>query len=240
MNSQAGIGTLSTMKKLPLLVAALALLALSGCAADSTASFTDADAQEILFGKDTQASFGTLGYTAEKNTLATDSVANYLANVSDATDVFAPAKCGNSARPLLLSGRDASSTDRFYELPTLVTGSAVVTVQARLFSTDAAAKAFLTDFHTAVAACPQFTDTKGGDTIGVAVAVSDQDPDGRGFFIDTVAGTSDAARSFRTYIVLQGNLAFAVQGVATNDADDKLLVNTSSVLYARASKGSAE
>lgn len=228
------------MKKLPLLAAAVALLALSGCAVDSTASFTDANAQEILFGKDTQASFGTLGYTAEKNTLATDSVGNYLANVADAEDVFKPAKCGNSARPLLLADRDKGSTDTFYELPTLVTGASVVTVQARLFSTDAAAKAFLTDFHTAVAECPQFTDTQGSDTIGVAVAVSDEDPDGRGFFIDTVAGTSDAARTFRTYIVLQGNLAFAVQGIATSDDDDKLLVSTSSVLYARASKGTAE
>ena len=229
------LGTLSFMKKLPLLGIAVALLALSGCATDTTATFTDADAQTILFGQPTQATLGKLGYTAEKNTLSTASVETYLANVSGNADVIDPAKCANVVRPLLLTDRDASSQDTFYELPHLIAGGSIVTVQARLFSTDAAAEAFLTDFHKAVADCPQFTDTQGSDTIGVAVAVSDPDPDGRGFFMDTVAGTSDAARAFRTYIVRQGNLAIAVQGVANTPADDTLLVDTTSALYAKAS-----
>jgi len=236
------MGTLSSMKKLSVLAAAAALLALAGCAASapSPATFSDPDVKEILFGEAAQASLGELGFTAERNTLATAPVATYLANVASG-DVIDPERCAESARPLLLSGRDADSTDPFYELPTLIAGSSVVTVQARLFADDATAAAFLDDFHAAVAACPQFTDTQasdaqGADTVGVAVAVSDPDPDGRGFFIDTVAGTPEAARSFRTYIVRQGNLAFAVRGAATTDADDALLVGTSSALYARATE----
>ncbi|MBX3098868.1 MAG: hypothetical protein KF761_04745 [Salinibacterium sp.] len=227
------------MKKLPLLGVAVALLVLSGCATGTTtggtATFADADAQTVLFGKDTQASLAKLGYTAEKNVLSTASVETYLANVSSIADVIDPAKCANTVRPLLLPDRDVNSQDTFYGLPHLITGGLVVTVQARLFPTDADAEAFLADFHKAVADCPKFTDTQGSDTIGVVVSVSDPDPDGRGFFMDTVAGTSDAARAFRTYIVRQGNLAIAVQGVANTADADTLLVNTTSALYTAAS-----
>jgi hypothetical protein len=228
------------MKKLPVLAAAVALLALSGCAADSTATFDDGAAQTILFGEATQSALGSLGFSGETNTISTDTVQKYIAGVSGGADVFDPAECENSARPLILADKDKSSQDTFYALPTLFAGSTTVAVQARLFSTDAAAQQFVTDFQKAVEGCSAFTDTQGGSTIGVRVSVSEADPDGKGFRMDTLAGTTANPTSFRTYVVRDGNLAIAVQGGTKTDGEANLVVAATTALYAQLTAGDAE
>jgi hypothetical protein len=240
VNSQAALDTLNPMKKLPLLGIAVALLALVGCASDTTATFTDADARAILFGESTQSALGALTFSGSTNTISTDTVEKYVAGVSGSGDVFDPAACENSVRPLILADRDKASQDTFYALPALVSGSTTVTVQARLFSTDAAAKQFVTDFQKATEGCPAFTDTQNGSTIGVRVSVSEADADGKGFRMDTLAGTSANPSSFRTYIVRDGNLAIAVQGATKTDGDANLLVAASTAFYGQLTAGQSE
>lgn len=227
------------MKKLVLLAAA-ALVALTGCAADTHATFTDQQSQTVLFGQGTQSSLGALGFSGATNTIATDTVEKYLEGVKGGGDIFNPATCEDSARVLILANRDAASQDTFYALPALVAGSTIVNVKARLFSTDGAAKQFIADYQKAVEGCPSFTDTQGTDTIGVRVAVSEADADGKGFRMDTLAGTTASPTSFRTYIVREGNLAIAVQGVTATDDDANLLVAASTALYAAMTAGAQE
>lgn len=228
------------MKKLAVLAATAAVLALAGCSVDTTATFSDDDAKTILFGEATQSALGSLGFSGETNTIATDTVEKYVASVSGGADVLDPVKCENSVRLLVLLDRDKTSQDTFYELPSLFAGDSTVRVQARLFATDAEAKSFVTDFQKAVEGCPSFTDTNAGSTIGVRVKVSEADADGKGFRMDTLAGTTANPSSFRSYIVREGNLAIAVQGETATDDDANLLVAATTAFYAQLTAGDAE
>lgn len=227
------------MKKLPLLGVALALLALGGCASDTT-TFTDDDAQAILFGQLTQAEFSSLGLTPGSNTIATDSVKSYVAGVTDGDSVIDPKECANAVRLLILADQDKNSADTFYALPTLTSGETSISVKGRLFATDGAAQKFVGDFEKANQGCPAFTDTQGNQSIDLTVTVSESADDSKGFRLDTVAGAPDGATTFRTYIVREGNLVIAIQGVTKTDDDANLLVATSAAIYAQLTAGQAE
>lgn len=219
------------------MLGAAVILALTGCAADPTATFTDEQAQTVLFGEKTQSALGAVGFSGETNTISTDTVQKYVAGVSGGTGTFDPAECENSARPLILTDKDASSQDTFYALPGLINGSTTVTVQGRLFGSDASAKQFVAEYQKAVEACSAFTNTQDGSTIGVRVTVSEADPDAKGFRMDTIAGTTANNTSFRTYIVRDGNLAIAVQGATKTDDDANLVVAASTAFYAQLTAG---
>lgn len=225
------------MKKL--LVAALVLVSLAGCTA-STTTFTDADAQDIIFGQITQASLTSLGLTAASNTIQSDTVGNYVAGVSDGDTAFEPAECADSARPLVLLEADAESTDTFYALPALTSGSTAITTRARLFGTDAAAQAFLAEFQRANEACSEFTVTQGDTTDHVELTVSEAAENDEGFRLDTVAGVDNQLLTIRTYVVREGNLVLAIQAPTASDADANLLIAASAAFYARLTNGQAE
>lgn len=224
------------MTTLPLLGAVLALLTLTGCAG-GTAAFTDDDAQAILFGEVTQASLASLGLTPASNTIATDSVSSYVAGVTDGDSVIDPEKCANSARLLILADQDRDSADRFYAIPALTSGATTISVKARLFSGDRAAQSFVGDVEKANRECPSFTDTQGGRSIQLRVTVSESATDGKGFRLDTVAGTPGGATTIRTYLVREGNLVLAVQAPTRTDGDATLLVAAAAAIYARLTAG---
>ena len=226
------------MKKL--LGAALVLLALAGCAAPATATFTDEDAQSVLFGQVTQASLKSLGFSPSSNTIATDSVKNYVAGVTDTAADVEPAECANALRLLILTDQDADSTDTFYALPNLTSGTTTVAVKARLFGSDDAAQKFIADFQKANEGCPDFTATANGSTDQVNVTVSEVADESKGFRLDTVAGVDNEVLTYRTYIVREGNLAVAVQGATKTDDDANLLVAASAAIYAQLTNGQAE
>jgi hypothetical protein len=215
-----------------LALAVIAVLALSGCAADR-ATFTDDDAQAVLFGQVTQASLTSLGLKAASNTIQTDSVKNYLAGVTDDDSGIVPAECANSARLLVLADQDKNSSDTFYALPNLTSGSTVIGVKARLFSSDSAAETFVGEFQKANEECPKFT--AGSDQ--VEVTVSEAADASKGFRLDTVAGVNNQLLTIRTYIVREGNLAIAVQAQTNTDDDANLLVAASAAIYAQLTAG---
>ncbi len=226
------------MKKL-LAVAVVAVLALSGCAAEK-ATFTDDDAKSILFGQVTQASLTSLGLTPASNTIQTDSVKNYVAGVTDGDAGIQPAECANAARLLILADQDVNSSDTFYALPNLTSGTTVVAVKARLFGSDAAGAKFIADFQKANEGCPNFTATTNGSTDQVQVTVSEAATDSKGFRLDTVAGVNNQVLTIRTYIVREGNLAVAVQAQTNSDTDANLLVAASTAIYAQLTAGQAK
>ena len=223
------------MKKSLLAVALVAVLALSGCAADK-ATFTDDDAKAILFGQVTQASLTSLGLTPSSNTIATDSVKNYVAGVTDGAAGITPAECANAARLLILADQDKESADTFYALPNLTSGKTVIGVKARLFTSDSAAQKFIADFQKANEDCPKFT----ADTDQVEVTVSEAADDSKGFRLDTVAGVDNQFLTIRTYIVREGNLAVAVQAKTDTDDDANLLIAASAAIYAQLTNGQSE
>ncbi len=218
---------------------ALVILALAGCAPE-TATFTDDGAKSILFGQVTQASLSSLGLRPVKNEIATDSVKNYVAGVTDKTSGIDPAECADSARLLILAKQDKSSDDIFYALPNLTSGDTAIAVKARLFTSDNEAQKFVADYQKANEGCPEFTDTENGTTVGVRVTVSEAAEDSKGFRLDTVAGTAADATTFRTYIVREDNLVVAVQGATKDDTDANLLVAASAAIYAQLTAGQAE
>jgi len=215
-----------------LALAVAAVLLLSGCAAE-TATFTDDQAQGILFGQLTQASLNSLGLAAASNTIQTDSVGNYVAGVTDGDAGIEPAECANSARLLILADQDKGSDDTFYVLPNLTSGSTVIGVRARLFGSDGAAEKFMADFQAANEGCPKFT--AGNDR--VEVTVSEAADDSKGCRLDTVAGVDDQLLTIRTDIVREGNLAVAVQAQTNSDTDSNLLVAASAAIYAQLTGG---
>jgi len=227
------------MKKRLLAVGLIAVLALSGCAADK-ATFTDDDAKAILFGQVTQGSLTSLGLTPSSNTIATDSVKNYVAGVTDADAGIDPASCANSARLLILADQDKESADTFYALPNLTSGSTVIGVKARLFGSDSAAQKFIAEFQKANEGCPKFTAVNNGSTDQVEVTVSEAAKDDKGFRLDTVAGVNNQLLTIRTYIVRESNLAVAVQAKINSDDDANLLVAASAAIYAQLTNGQAE
>lgn len=226
------------MKKL-IVVAVAAVLALSGCAAQP-ATFTDDDAKQVLFGDITQASLTSLGLSTSDSTIQTDTVANYVAGISDGDTAFDPEECADSARPLVLLGDDAKSTDTFYAMPTLTSGSTSITVRARLFGSDAAAETFIAKFQSANENCTDFTVAQSGKTDQVQLTVSEAADDSKGFRLDTVAGVDNQVITIRTYIVREGNLAIAVQGQTNTDDDANLLVAASAAIYAQLTDGQPE
>ena len=225
------------MKKL-LGVALIAVLALAGCAPASTATFTDDQAQAILYGEVTRTSLGSLGLTPASNTIASDSVGAYLKGVGE-TDIE-PAECANSARLLILADEDAESTDTFYALPNLTSGATTIAVKARLFGSDAAAQQFVADFQKANEGCPDFTATVNGSTDQVNVTVSEVSDDDEGFRLDTVAGVDGEVLTIRTYIVREGNLVIALQAPTNTDDDANLLIAASAAIYAQLTDGQSK
>lgn len=226
------------MKRL-LALGFVAVLALSGCAADK-ATFTDDDAKAILFGQVTQASLTSLGLTASSNTIATDTVQHYVAGVTDGDAGIDPEKCANSARLLILADQDKASADTFYALPNLTSGPTVIGVKARLFASDSAAQKFVEQFQKANEDCPKFTAVNDGSTDQVEVTVSEAADDSKGFRLDTVAGVNNQLLTIRTYIVREGNLAIAVQAQTNSEDDANLLIAASAAIYAQLTNGQAE
>lgn len=218
-----------------LAVAVVAVLALSGCAAP-TVTFTDGQAQSILFGQLTQASLSSLGLTPSSNTIQSDSVGKYVSGVFDSDSDIQPAECADSSRLLVLESQDEKSTDTFYVLPNFTSGTTVIGVKARLFGSDEAAAKFIADFQAANEACPTFT----ADADQVEVTVLEAAEDGKGFRLDTVAGVDNQLLTIRTYIVREGNLAVAVQAQTNTDDDANLLVAASAAIYAQLTNGQAE
>ena len=227
------------MKKRLLAVGLVAVLALSGCAADK-AAFTDDDAKAILFGQVTQTSLSSLGLTPSSNTIATDSVKNYVAGVTDSAAGITPAECANAARLLILTDQDKQSADTFYALPNLTSGKTVIAVKARLFASDSAAQKFIGEYQKANEECPKFTAENKGSTDQVEVTVSEAAKDSEGFRLDTVAGVDNQLLTIRTYIVREGNLAVALQAQTNTDDDANLLIAASAAIYAQLTNGQAE
>jgi hypothetical protein len=223
------------MTRLPLLAALVGVLALAACTS-APATYTDDDAKEILFGQATQSSLADLGLTPANNTIQTDSVKNYVAGVTDGSSSIEPAECANSARLLILTDSDKQSTDTFYGLPKLDSAITSISVRARLFASDDAARAFVEDFQKATEACPSFTDAG----TPVAVSVSDSVKDGEGFRLDTVAGAGSEATSFRAFVGRSGNLVVAVVGPVALKEQVTLLESASTALFSRLATGKPE
>lgn len=217
------------------LLALAAVLLLSGCTPSATTTFGGDETESILFGQVTQTSLASIGLTPADNTLQTDTVANYVAAVSGGE--FTPAECGDSARPLVLLRADAASTDTFYALPTLTSGTTAIDVRARRFATDDAAQAFMAAFQFANENCTDFSVTQGGTTDLVNLTVSEAAEQSKGFRLDTVAGVGNQAFTYRTYLVREGNLAISVQGAVTNETDAALIVAASAAIYAQLTRG---
>lgn len=219
------------MKKLALVV--VAVLALSGCAA-SSAEFTDARAQDVVFGQSAQAELSAIGLTHSGNTISKDSVSAYVAGtVTDSKTTFSPEKCTDAVYLLILGAQDAGSTDTFYAFPSLTSGQSVINVKARLFASDDAAKAFVEKYEKANQDCRDVTATQGTSTDRLQLTVSEAAKDGKGFRLDTLAGVDTKITQYRTYIVREGNLVVAVQGAVPDDASANLVVGASAAIYAQ-------